>query len=200
MSLTGTSTTYLVLFTFFAVLPFAQRLRIGKFIEFEKAVREFEKEVKEVRTETGELTTSVSVVADAISPIMNQPVTTNAEEAQAVPGELSKGLPLLELPKARQNLQEYLEASDSSVTHALGRLRMDLERELRRILGAPAVVADSPSNKRGRAAILTAQLLFRRLGFKNSRYRNLQNVFDYVWENCNGAINTQHIPEALLMK
>ena len=174
-SLTGTSSTYLMLFVFFAVLPFAQRLRIGKFIEYERMMQEVQEDV-------GELTTGVGAVANISSPAIGQSVITDTEEAQP-----SKGPP--------RHIQEYLEADDSNLMYALGRLRMDLERELRRILGEPAVAADDPLKRRGRAAILTARILFRQLGSRNSRYINMRNLFDYVIENCNGAVHARHIPE-----
>ena len=193
--LTSTSTTYLGLFTFFAVLPFAQRLKIWKIFEFEKVVEQVREEVKEVRDETGELTTSVSVVADTISLTENQPVMISTEEEEVVREGLSEALPLPEPTKQRQDIQEYLEAGDPNVTYALGRLRMDLERELRRILNEPAVAADDPLRKRGRAARLTVRLLFRQLGSINSRYRNMQRSFDCVIEVCNGAVRAGQIPE-----
>ena len=75
--LTPTAATYLVLLMFFFVLPFAQRLRIGKLIEFEAKVEQVRAEVKEVRTETRELLSTVSVLANTISVSMSQSVVVN---------------------------------------------------------------------------------------------------------------------------
>ena len=187
VSLTYTSSTYLGLFTFFVVLPFAQRLKIGKLIEFEKKVEKVEEDVQEVRSETEELTSSVGVVARTISPSLRRHLTTTEE----VSGDFTPS----QSTDQNQKIREYLEADHSNVIYALGRLRMDLERELRRILGEPAVVIDAPLRKRGRAAVLTARLLFRQLESRNARYGGMQRSFDYVIEHCNGAVHGQQITE-----
>ena len=187
VSLTYTSATYLGLFTFFVVLPFAQRLKIGKLIEFEKKVEKVEEGVQDVRTQTEELNSSVDAVAKTVAPSLRQRLATSEDVLGALPPPQSTD--------QGQKIREYLEAGNSNVTYALGRLRMDLERELRRILGEPAVVVDAPLKKRGRAALLTARLLFRQLESRDARYGEMQRSFDYVINNCNAAVHGQQITE-----
>lgn len=194
--LTLTAITYLTLFIFFLVLPFAQRLKFGKFIEFEAKVEQVRADVKEVRTEARELVSTVSAVASAISASMNQSVVVNVpnlEEARAAREELSRAVPdSQETTGHGWDFQELSGAEDSDVNYALARLRMDLERELRRILGK-RLSTDEPTKMQGR--FLSARTLFRRLASKVERYKHMQSSFDYVLEVCNAAIHGQRIPE-----
>ena len=192
--LTPTAITYLVVFIFFLVLPFAQRLKLGRLIEFEAKVEQFREDVKEVRTDTREAISSVSASVNTISAsvnTINQNVTVNLkEEAQVAREELSETLPPPEPAAQEQDIQDHLAAYDADVNLALARLRMDLEGELRRILGR-TVVGD-PLETQGK--FLSARALFRRLGAREPRYRNMQQSFDYVMRACNAAIHGRQIP------
>ena len=194
--LTPTAATYLVLFIFFFVLPFAQRLRLGKLIDFEAKVEQVRAEVKEVRTETRELLSTVSVLANTISVSMSQSVVVNVpslEDARAARDELLPALTHFPEPtRQEKNILEYLGAGDSDVHYALVRLRMDLERELRRVLGK-RLESDDPAKMRGK--FLSAHTLFRQLVSAIPRYRHMQGSFNYLLEVCNAAIHGQRIPE-----
>ena len=186
--------TYLAVFIFFVVLPFAQRLKLGRLIEFEAKVEQVRTDVKEVRTETREAISTVSAALNTISASVNtmsQNVTVNLrEEAQVAREELSATLSTPDSTSQEQDIQEHLEADDADVNLALARLRMDLERELRRILGNFA--AEASSGTRGK--FLSARALFRRLGTIEKRYKTMQRSFDYVIEACNAAIHGRQIP------
>lgn len=197
--LTLTGTTYLTLFIFFLILPFAQRLKFGKFIEFEAKVEQVRADVKEVRTETRELISTISAVANSISASVNQQnfvINNNVpsiEEAQAARQDLSEVLPHpTEQTGQEEDFHEVSSAEDSDVHYALARLRMDLERELRRILGK-RLSTDDPAKMQGR--FLSARSLFRRLVSNVERYKHMQSSYDYVLEVCNAAIHGQRIPE-----
>ncbi len=195
--LTHTAAAYLALFIFFFVLPFAQRLKLGKIIEFEAKVEQVRADIKEVRTETRELISTMSVAVNAISASMNQSVVVNvaALEEERVVAREQLSSALAESPdltrEERENL-EYLRADKSDIHYALARLRMDLERELRRILGK-RLEADDPSRMRGR--FLSARSLFQRLGSAIPRYKNMGDSFKYLLQVCNAAIHGQRIPE-----
>lgn len=194
--LTSTGIIYLFLFVFFFVLPFAQRLRLGRFIEFEAKVEQVRADVKEVRTETRELVSTISTVANAISASMNQNVVVNVpslDEALAARAEMSAVLPQSsEKPESEWDISELSGASDSDLHYVLARLRMDLERELRRILGKRTRF-DKPGAMQGK--FLSARSLFRQLGKTIERYKHMQSSFDYILEVCNAAIHGQRVPE-----
>lgn len=196
--LTPTSFIYLALFVFFFVAPFVQRLRLGRLIEFEAKVEEVRTDMKEVRTETRELISTVSAVATAISASVNQSVVLNfpsSEWAQAAREEMSSALgDTPELPGHEDDTQEYMDLITSDPNFALARLRMDIERELRRILGKRTSTED-PSKLRGR--LLSARSLFRTLSSQNDKYQQMRSSFDYVLEACNAAIHGQRIADGV---
>ena len=196
ISLTPTGATYLSLFIFFLVLPFAKRLKLGKLFEFEAKVEEVREEVKEVRNETRQLVSTASLMANAISTTMSQNVfvgVPSSEDRRRAKEELSTVLDQPTDP-SRQDLAmlDYFGTSEPDVHYALARLRMDLERELRRILGKH-LITDEPSRMRDK--YLSARSLFRRLTSTMPRYKNMQSSFDYLIQVCNAAIHGQRILE-----
>ena len=90
---------------------------------------------------------------------------------------------------------EYMGAGDSDVHYALARLRMDLERELRRVLGK-RLESNDPTRMRGR--FLSARSLFRLLASANQRYGQMQGSFNYLLEVCNAAIHGQQLPQEVI--
>lgn len=195
--LTATSTIYLVLFIFFLVLPFAQRLKLGKLIEFEAKVEKTRAEIKKVRTETRDLISTVSVMVNTISASMNQSVILNlptSEEVREAHKDMSNVIgDSPESTAKEKKMLEYVRAGEFDVHYALARLRMDLERELRRVLGKRLETAD---RLRMRGKFLTARSLFRQLASVVPRYKQMQSSFDYILRFCNAAIHGQRIPEA----
>ena len=196
--LTPTSAIYLALFVFFLVAPFVQRLRLGRLIEFEAKVEEVRTDMKEVRTETRELISTVSAVATAISTSVNQNVIMNfpsSEWAQAAREEMSSAFAdTPEPPGHEHDTREYMTLAESDPNFALARLRMDIEGELRRILGKRVSTAD-PSRMLGK--LLSARSLFRTLASRNAKYQQMRSSFDYVLEVCNAAIHGQRIADSV---
>ena len=196
--LTLTSALYLALFVMFLLAPFVQRLKLGQLVEFEAKVEKFQSDIKEVRSETRELISTVSAVATAISASVNQNVVVNfpsQEWAQAARAELSTAVgDGGASEQEHEDIREYLDLSGSDPNYALARLRMDIERELRRILGKRRST-DDPSRMRGK--FLSARSLFRALVSAKPNYQHMRSSFDYVLEVCNAAIHGQRIAEGV---
>ena len=195
--LTYTAATYLVLFIFFLVLPFTKRIKLGKLIEFEAKVEQVQADIKEVRTETRELISTVSSVVNSISVSANQSVAVNLpgpEEAREAQEQLS--IAHTKSPNLTREEREslaYLGAADSlEMNYALAHLRIDLERELRRIVGQN-VESDVILGMRG--GFLSAPGMFRRLGKILPRYKDMESSYLYVLKVCNGAIHGRQIPD-----
>jgi hypothetical protein len=195
-SLTPTAATYLALSVFFTMAPYAQRLKLGKFIEFEARIERVQTEVKEVHTATRELLSTVSVLANAVSVKTNQNVVVNVPSVEDGRTALDDMLPAITHspgPDSRERrILEYLGAGNSDVHYALARLRMELERELRRVLGKRL---ESGDPARMRDKFLSARALFRRLTSAIPRYRHMQGSFNYLLQVCNAAIHGQRLPE-----
>ena len=194
--LTYTATIYLVLFTFFLVIPLAQRLKLGKLIEFDAKIEQVRADVRDVRTETRELISTVSVATNAISASMKQNVTVNIprlEDLRAEKEQFSAAFAQSpDLTGEERDILEYMSADESDKQYVLARLRMDLERELRRILDEQPA-SDDRSRMRGK--FLSARSLFQRLVSAIPRYKHMQGSFDYIVEICNAAIHGQQIPD-----
>ena len=190
--LTATSATYLTLFVFFLVAPYVRSFKLGRFIEFEAKIEAVKSDMKEVRTETRELISTVSTVATAISASVNQNIVQifpSSEWAQAARQEMSEALgDASEGAKQQDDVREYMNLSASEPNYALARLRMDIERELRRILDRP-VSTESRS--------LTARSLFRTLVSEEPKYQQMRSSFDYVLEVCNAAIHGQRMSDGV---
>ena len=196
--LTTTSAIYLGLFILFLLAPFIQRFRLGRFIEFEAKVAEVKSDINDVRTETRELISTVSTVATAISASVKQSVVFNfasPEWAQAVREEMSAVFgDAADAAGHEQENRAYMGLAESDPSFALARLRMDIESELRRILGK-RVITDDPAKMRSR--FLSARSLFRTLASTNPKYQQMRSSFDYVLEACNAAIHGQRIPDGV---
>ena len=94
-------------------------------------------------------------------------------------------------PTHDDNVLAYLRGDDSDVHVALARLRMDLERQLRRVLERQ--LADDALEARNRG--FSAAYLFRRLVGAIPKYGPMKKSFDYVINACNAAIHGRHVPE-----
>ena len=196
--MTSTSAIYLGLFVLFLLAPFIHRFRFGRLIEFEAKMDDVKSDINEVRTETRELISTVSNVATAISASVKQSVVVNfasPEWAQAVREEMSAVFgDAADAAGHEEGTRAYMDLAESDPNFALARLRMDIESELRRILGK-RVSTDDPAKMRGR--YLSARSLFRTLASNNSKYQQMRSSFDYVLEACNVAIHGQRISDGV---
>ncbi len=195
-SLTYTAAAYLALFVFFFLLPFAKRFKLGRFIEFEAKVEQVQADIKDVRSETRELISAVSSVVSSMSVSANQNINlTFPGLAEAL--ETRKQLPDVlnessDSTKERRDILAYLDADSLDANYALARLRMDLERELRRIIGQKA---DSKFSLGTYVGFMSAQRMFHHLVSVDPRYQNMASSFKYVLQVCNAAIHGEQIPE-----
>ena len=192
--LTPTAATYLMLSVFFLLIPLARRLKLGRLIEFEAKIEKAKEEVKEIRTDTQRSISTLSTMITAISASMNQNVIVNLpgpEDARSARNDLSD---LLTSPLEQREVKEYLDEGDSDVNYALVRLRVDLERQLRRVLGKRLEWQDRPGSTE---KFVTARPLFRRLVSEIPQYESMQSSFDYILRVCNAAIHGQRIPESV---
>ena len=194
--LTPTSAAYLTLSLLFLVLPYAQRLRVGRLVEFEAKVKQVQTDVREVRSEAREILTTVSVLANAVSATMNQSVVVNVpsqEEGRAARDELMKAVTHPPPPTSRDDsIREYLGSDDLALPYGLARLRIDLERQLRRILGK-RLASGGPGGVR--VKFLPVRSLFRQLVAVEPRYGAMQESVGYLLEVCNAAMHGQRISE-----
>lgn len=188
--------TLLVFSAFFVLLPIAKKMSIGKLLTYEKEVEKVKNEVGEFKAETREFLAVYSNMITAISNTVNQTVNVHLpgkEQVREAKEELNSTLKDKESPESMEDeLEAYLNQSDNDVNFALARLRMELERSLREILGRRTQTADPLAMK---SKYLSARQLFRELVSQYPDYKGLHSSFDYILKVCNAAIHGQKISE-----
>lgn len=193
--LTPTTATYLGLFLLFILLPLAQKLKLGKFLEYEAKVNEIKENVKVFKDEARQILAMQNAMIATVSNTLSQNINITIpgpREAKEAKEELNQTIEQPEEPSAIEaEIEAFLAAEGSDLNFALAKLRMEIERELRRILGEGTEI--DPLRMRGK--FLTAGALFRRFIAKHPRYEGMGGSFDYVLKVCNAAIHGQRISE-----
>jgi len=193
--LTTTSITYLLLFILFLLLPLSKKIKLGKLFEFEAKVNEIKSEVKEFKEETRQLITMQNTLINTVSNTISQSVNItlpSQNEIQEAKEELNSTIRNPPAPdKLEEEIEELLASEGSDLNFALAKLRMEIERELRRILQKRVEVAE-PNKMKGR--FLSARSLFREFISLYPEYKGMYGSFDYVLKVCNAAVHGQIIP------
>ncbi|MCW8876614.1 MAG: hypothetical protein OQK04_19380 [Kangiellaceae bacterium] len=189
--------TLLIFSAFFFLLPVAKKMSIGKLLTYEREVAKVKEEVGELKTETREFLSLYSNMITAISNTVSQTVNVHLpgkEQVLEAKEKLNSTLKDDDFPeRIEDKLEAYLNESGYDVNFALARLRMELERILREILGKRTQTADPLTMK---SRYLSARQLFRELVNQNPNYKELHSSFDYVLKVCNAAIHGQKISES----
>lgn len=203
--ISSTSITYLALFVFFLLLPFAKKLKLGKLLEYEAKVDEVKKEVKEFKEETRQILSMQNTLINTVSNTISQNINITMpglNEAQDAKQQLNETIKEPEQPEVIEDeINEFLASEGSDLNFALAKLRMEIERELRRILGKRTQTSE-PTRMKGK--FLSARSLFKEFTMEHPEYKGMYGSFDYILKVCNAAIHGQsisqeHAHEALYM-
>jgi hypothetical protein len=192
--LTSTSITYLVLSLFFFLLPFAQKLKLGSFLEYEAKIERLNTDVKEFKEEVRQFIQLQNNLINTVSNSLNQNIHISVpgmKEVQAAKEELNETIPeTQDSDSIERKIDAYLATEGLDLTFALAKLRIDLEKELRRILGMRTETNDPLEMKQ---AFLSAGALFRKFISKYPKYSGMGSSFDYILKICNAALHGQSI-------
>jgi uncharacterized protein YoxC len=195
--LNSTSITYLAISLFFFLIPLAKKLKLGKIIEYEAKVVEIKKEVKEFKEDTRHIlsmqNTLINTVSNTISQSINitLPGYGEIEEArEELDSTIEEPTPQDEL---EAEIDEFLKSEGSDLNFALAKLRMNIEKELRRIL---IKKLDTKDPSKLKAGFLSPRSLFRELVEVMPQYSGMQSSFDYVLKICNAAVHGQNMPRS----
>lgn len=195
----------LVLSLFFILLPLAKKISLGKLLTFEKEIEKVKTDVTEFKSETREILNVYSNTITAISSTMNQTVNVHLpgrEQVQEAKEELKS---TIQSDSAESNLEDelsdYIRASGNDLNFALARLRMDLEKSMRSILGKRTSTADPTAMQ---SKFMSARQLFKELTNRYPNYQGMRSSYDYILKICNAVIHGQqvsngHAEEALYM-
>lgn len=192
----ATSGSYIALALFLFILPEAKKLRLGQLFEYEARVKEIKEDVKQFKEETRTTLSAYTSLVSAISNAVTQTVNVNLPgRAEASEARQDLDLTLKTKPepsKIEEEIDRFLTSEDNDLNYSLARLRMRLEKELRRILGKRNETFFQASEN---VKFLSARSLFSQFVQKYPSYEGIRSSYDYVLRICNAAIHGQFIPE-----
>lgn len=203
--LDSSSGSYLALALFLFMLPEAKKLKLGQLFEYEAKVQEIKQEVRAFKDETRNTLSAYTSLVSAISNTMNQTINVHLPGKAAVNEAKQELKEVLKTSAENSGIESKVEAFIASagddINYSLAKLRMQLERELRRILGKHPVLTNSDM---GNTRFLSARSLFNQFSNAYPEYERIQKSFDYVLKVCNAGIHGQtvsegHAQEALYM-
>lgn len=191
-----TSASYLALALFLFMLPEAKKLKFGKLFEYEARVKEIKEEVKqfkdETRTTLSAYTSLVSAISNTVSQTINVNLPGRGEVSQARENLDTTLKTKTEKSELEEEIEQFLASEGNDLNYALAKLRMQLEKELRRILDKrPVAALNSDSNTK----FLSARSLFLHFVRRFPNYEGIEGSFDYVLKVCNAAIHGQYVPD-----
>lgn len=191
-----TSGSYLALALFMFMLPGARKLKLGQLFEYEARVKEIKEDVRQFKEETRSTLSAYTALVSTISNAVNQTVNVNLPgraEANEAKQELETTLKTKpERSEIEEKIDVFLRDEFGDLNYALARLRMQLEKELRRILGKRTKTTFPVEEG---LKFLSARSLFSQFVAQYPTYRGIGSSFDYVLKICNAAIHGQFIPE-----
>jgi hypothetical protein len=194
--LDASSASYLALALFLFMLPEAKKLKLGQLFEYEARVKEIKQEVRDFKDETRATLSAYTSLVSAISNTVNQTINVHLPGQDAVERARQDLQQTLTTKPTSEKIEEDTEAfvatSGGDIHYALARLRMQLERELRRILGKRTSMRKVPSDE---TKFLSTRALFNQFVQELPTYERIRSSFDYVLRICNAAIHAQLVPE-----
>ncbi len=175
------------------LFPFAKRIKIGKFVEFEREVRNIKDNISEFKTETRQSLSLISSTVNTISNVQEVKIYTvpGVEKIKEADEEV-EGLLSPEISSKAQNMKQELILGEEDNIMALARTRIILEQLLRKILGKKLKTKRAGEKE---IKFLSAGQLFRLFLKEYPDYKPLEKAFVYVIKICNAAIHGQKIPE-----
>lgn len=201
----STSALLLFLSLFFILLPLAKKISLGKLLTFEREIGKVKNEVADFKVETRDFLNVYSNMVTAISNTVNQTVNVHLpgkEQVQEAKEELKSTIHQENGDtNIEDELQDYISLSGNDLNFALARLRMDLEKSMRIILGKRIHTSDPTEMK---SKFMSARQLFKEITTLYPHYKGMQSSYDYILKVCNAAIHGQnvssgHAHEALYM-
>ncbi|WP_269621202.1 hypothetical protein [Zhongshania sp. BJYM1] len=187
---------YLVLSMFFFLVPFAKRLKLGKLFEYEAKIDELKGDVDAFKSEMRQTVALQANLINAVSNTVSQNININVpwgREAEKAKEDLDETIP--ESPESttlEDEIRRILIQSEDDPNYALAKLRMELESELRRILGYRTKTAD-PTQMKGK--FLSAGPLFKKFVARFPKYAGARSSFDFILSVCNAAIHGQRVSD-----
>ena len=188
----------LALFVFFLLLPFAKTLKIGNFFEYSAKIEEIKSEVRDFKSETRELLSLQNSLINNVSQNMsnnvhiNIPSTSSALKAEEKLNKFvqSSTDTLGSVNKEADDVFSYISENNGDSAVSLMRLRIELERQLRRILDKEISFKTGGQTRK----YLGLMSLWKLFVAERAERKNLEAAFRYVIDICNAAAHGQSVP------
>lgn len=189
-----TGFVYLIVFILFLLAPFAKKLKLGSVLEWEAKIKELKQDVKDSKEESRQLFNVLNTTINTISNTLTNNVNVYMPGYQ----ERERAREDIRYYDGRVNtntideLVDYFWRGEDDLAMPLARVRIELERLLREILGRRTASIDLKSKSR---KFYSAGSLFRMFLKEYPDYKHLGSSFNYVMRLCNAAIHGQALDE-----
>lgn len=197
--LTINNGSYLALSLFLFILPESRKLKLGKLFEYEARVNEIKEDVKQFKEDTRSILSISTNLISTISNSANQTVSVHLpgrNEITQANNALNSTLQTeVEESQINNKIEQFLCSEGNDLNYGLVKLRMQLEKELRRILEKPG---KSELALSGNIKFFSARSLFLQFISNYPNYQGIESSYDYVLNVCNAAIHGQYIPEKMV--
>lgn len=179
---------------FFLFLPFFSKIKIGSLIELEREIKEAKKEASDVKEELrefkNEVRNTVSVIStNAVSQHINLHLP-GAEELRQQQEKVEENLNSLDRQRA-DDVEAELQSGD--VTYALAKVRIDIERLLRTILGRRLDSSGVSISSLDQRKFRSIENMFALLVEEDKSLAYLRSPLRNVLAVCNAAIHAQTV-------
>ncbi len=190
---------YVILFSFFLLLPFARSFKIANIFEYTSRIDEIKTEVKDLKRETRELLTlQNSLISNVSQNVSNNvrieiPSLTSAHVAEQ---ELSSAENAVgtnnQVRNVNENIAQFIEGCGGDQDLALMKLRREFEKELRRILDKEISFSENRTSRQ----YLGLLSLWRRFLVVYPDRADMEGAFRYFVDVGNAATHGQVVPTA----
>jgi hypothetical protein len=179
---------------FFLFLPFFSKIKIGSFIELEREVKEAKKEATAVKEELREFKNEVRNTVSVISTnAVSQHINVNLPGAEELRQQQEKMEKNVKNP-GRQRVDDVeAELQSGDVTYALAKVRIEIERLLRTILGRRLDSSVGGISSLEQRRFRSIDKMFDLLVEEDSTLAYLRSPLRNVLAVCNAAIHAQTV-------
>ena len=174
---------------FFILMPFFKTIKIGKYLELERNLKETKDDIKEFKSEIRQSVQILSSTLTASIGNLNNQVTINLPSTEELKKEIEKlkqQSTLGDTIKLTEIKDELLLDEDEDIVMALARTRIKIEVLLRIALDARRSIANTEDAD---IKFLGLNSLFDIYVDNNPKFLKFKNSFGYVQQICNAAVH-----------
>ncbi|MBN3791802.1 hypothetical protein [Burkholderia sp. Ac-20353] len=179
---------------FFIFLPFFSKIKIGSLIELEREIKEAKEETTAVKEELREFKNEVRNTVSVISTnAISQHINVHLPGADELRRQQEKVEENLKDPGRQRADDVEAELQSDDVTYALAKVRIDIERLLRTILGRRLDSSDGGISSLEQRRFQSIDKMFDMLVREETTLAYLRSPLRNVLAVCNAAMHAQTV-------